>query len=140
MSTSIANSPTPFGPITTEQLRKGMLNGLIPSAAYNTARTSHAGKVDDPYIQTNRPSTKIFALADGHATASSILAKLHHSICEPACTVDMVPALKYNSLLSGGKFAQAGYVAVCDDTKVRLYDGKTSQITVSEEAVLTGWR
>ena len=67
-------------------------------------------------------------------------AKLYHSVSEPARTVDMVPALKDNSLLSGGKFDQAGYVAVCGDKKVSLYDGKTAKITLSEEAVLTGWR
>ena len=94
--------------------------------------------VDNQFIQTNRPSTKIFALADSHATASSNVAKIHHNICEPARTVDMVPELKENSLLSGGKFAQAGYVAVCSDKKVNLYDGKTAKIIVSEEAVLTG--
>ena len=96
--------------------------------------------VNNLFIQTNRTSTKIFALVDGHATAGSNVAKLHHNIREPAHTVDMVPALKDNSLLSGGKFSQAGYEAVCDDKKVSFYDGKTAKITVSEEAVLTGWR
>ena len=97
-----------------------MLNGSIPSAAYDTVCTSHAGMVDDQLIQTNKPSTKIFALADGHATAGSNITKLHHNVLEPARIVDMVPALKDNSLLSGGKFDQAGYVAVCDDEKVSL--------------------
>ena len=140
MSTPIANAPTPLGPITKEQLRKGVLNGLTPSAAYDTACTSHAGMVDNPFIQTNRPSTKIFALVDGHATAGSNVAKIHHNVREPACTVDMVPSLKDNSLLSGGKFAYAGYVSVCNDKKMSLYDGKPAKITVSEKAVLTGWR
>ena len=117
-----------------------MLNGSILSAVYDTVCNSHTGMVDDPFIQTNRPSTKIFALADGHATAGSNVAKLHHNVREPARTVDMVPVLKKKSLLSGGKFAQVGYVSVCDDKKVSLYDIKTANITVSEEAVLTGWR
>ena len=117
-----------------------MLNGSIPSAAYDTACTSHAEMVEDPFIQTNKPSTKIFALADGHATAGSNVEKLHHNVREPARTVDMVPAFKENSLLSGGNFSQAGYVTVCDDKKMSLYEIKTAKITVSEEAVLTRWR
>ena len=136
---SIANSPPPLGPIKKEQLKRGVLNGSIPSAAYNTACTSHAEMVEDPFIQTNKPSTKIFALADGHATAGSNIVKLHHNVREPARTVEIMSALKDNSLLSGGKFSQAGYVAVCDNKKVSLYDGKNAKITVSEEAVLTGW-
>ena len=52
----------------------------------------------------------------------------------------MVPAIKDNSLLSGGKFAQAGYVAVWDDEKVTPLRQKNFKITVSKEAVLTGWR
>ena len=85
-----------------------MLNGSIPSAAYGTACTYHTSMVDYPFIQTNKPYTKIFVLADGHATAGSNVEKIHHNIREPARTIDRVPALKYNSLLSGGKFSQAG--------------------------------
>ena len=43
-------------------------------------------------------------------------------------------------LLSGCKFAEAGYVAVCDQDEVNLYDGRTAKISVPEEAVRTGWR
>ena len=94
----------------------------------------------DPYIQTSKPSTKIFALANDYAIPGSNVAKLHHDVREPARTVDMVPSLTNNSLLSGGKFAQAGYVAVCDDKEVNLYDMRTVKIGISEEAVLKGWR
>ena len=52
----------------------------------------------------------------------------------------MVPSLKAQSLLSGGKFAEAGYISVCDPNKVNLYDGRTAKMVVSEQAVLTGWR
>ena len=50
----------------------------------------------------------------------------------------MVPALANQSLLSGGKFAEAGYVSVCDGDEVNIYDGGTATITVSEYAVLKG--
>ena len=94
----------------------------------------------DPYIQTRKPSTKIFAIANNYAIPGSNVAKLHHDVREPARTVDMVLSLTNNSLLSGGKFAQAGYVAVCDDKEVNLYDMRTVNIGISEEVVLKGWR
>ena len=49
----------------------------------------------------------------------------------------MVLALANQSLLS--KFAEAGYVSVCDGDKVKMYDGRTATITVLEDAVLKGW-
>ena len=55
---------------------------------------------------------------------------------DPARTVDIVPGLAYQSLLSGGNFAKAGYVLICEDAEFNIYDGRTVKITVSEEAVL----
>ena len=53
--------------------------------------------------------------------------------------VDMVPSLADQSLLSGNKSAQAGYVKICDNKEVNIYDGRTAKIVVSEEAVLKGF-
>ena len=61
-------------------------------------------------------------------------------MCELARTIDMVPALAEKSLVSGGKFPEAGYVSICDGNEVNLYDGHMVKITVSEEAVLKGWK
>ena len=52
----------------------------------------------------------------------------------------MVPELSNQSLLNGGKFAEAGYVSVCDGDEVKIYDGRTAKIIVSEDTVLKGWR
>ena len=125
--------------LTENELREGVLNGPIPSAAYNTACTSNAGMVGDPFIQTGRPSTKFFTVADGHKTPGSIEAKLHHPVRYPARSVDMVPALANQYLLRVNKFAQAGYVTICDNQEVNIYDGRNSKIIVSEKAVLKGW-
>ena len=38
-----------------------------------------------------------------------------------------------------GKFAEAGYISVCDGDEVNIYDGRTAKITISEEAALKGW-
>ena len=51
----------------------------------------------------------------------------------------MVPAISDNSLLRRVKFADAGYVSICDGNEVNLYDEQSVKITVSEEAVLKGW-
>ena len=87
--------------ITEGQLKKGVLDGSIPSADYDTACTSHAGLEGNPFIQTDQPSTNIFTVATGHKTPGSRVAKLHHPVREPARTVNIVPGLADQSLLSG---------------------------------------
>ena len=116
-----------------------MLNGSIPSSAYDTACTSNAGMVGDPHIQTGQPSTKVFTVADGHKTPGSTEAKLHHPVREPAQTVNMVPPFADQYLLSGNKLAQAGYVTICNNQEVNIYDGQTAKIIVSEKGALKGW-
>ena len=93
-----------------QQIKNVVLDRSIPSAARYTACKSHTEMVGDPSIQTNRKSTKIFALADGHLTPATIIALLEHKIRDPARTLNMVPALANQSLLSKGKFSEAGYI------------------------------
>ena len=45
---------------TEAELKQGVLNGSITSAAWDTAYTSNAGKMGNPFIQTTQPSTKVF--------------------------------------------------------------------------------
>ena len=104
------------------------------------ACTSHSGMVGDPFIQTYQRSNNIFALEDGYPTPETNIAKLEHTVQEPACTVNMALELDNQSLLSGGKFSEAGYVYVCDGDEVNIYDRRTAKIKVSEEAVRKGWR
>ena len=66
----------------------------------------------DPFIQTEQRSNNIFALADGHPTPASNIAKLEHRVQDPACTVNLVPALANQYLLSRGKFVEAEYMSV----------------------------
>ena len=80
-------------PLTEQHLKEGVLNGAIPSEAWDTACTSNVGRIGDPIIQTDEPSKKIFALVDEYPAAGSNFAKLYHNVRDPACTVDMVPAL-----------------------------------------------
>ena len=63
-----------------QQIKHKVLDGSIPSAAWDTTCTSHAVLVGDPFIQTNRKSMKNFALVDGHPTLATTIALLEHKI------------------------------------------------------------
>ena len=139
-SACAATTAAPPLQLTEGQQKKGFIDGSIPYAAYNTACTSNAGLEGDLLIPTDHPSTKIFTVATGHKTPWSRGAKLHHPVHDPARTVDIFPGLANQSLLSGEKFSKAGYVLICNDAEVNIYGGRTVKITVSEEAVLKGWR
>ena len=76
----------------------------------------------------------------GETTSASTQAKLFHDVREPAKTVDMVPQLQHNSLISGGKFVDANYITVLTPTEVLIYDGKENHISVSNKPILKGSR
>ena len=67
-------------------------------------------------------------------------AKLHHKLREPARTVDIVPSLTDNTLISTGKLTAANYFAVYENKEVNIYDGNTAKIYVTQEAVLRGYK
>ena len=52
----------------------------------------------------------------------------------------MVPGLKHNSLMNASKFADEKYMTILTEYEVNIYCGKTTNKTVSEEAVLRGRR
>ncbi len=106
-----------------QNLKAGVLDGTIPSAAWDTACTSHSGKPVRPLVFTNHRFTKAFALADGCPAPASNIAVLHHRVRDLSRTVDIVPALRGNSLLSGGKFAESGYISICNGGEVNIYEG-----------------
>ena len=110
-----------------EQLKKGILDGSIPSGVSDTGATSTAGKENDPFKETNIKSNKIFHLPTGGTAATSKIAKLRLNVQEPAKMVDIVPELD-QTLLSGSKFADAGYTAVYDKNEVNFYDAETVRI------------
>ena len=51
----------------------------------------------------------------------------------------MVPALVDQYLLSANKIFQVGYVTICNNQEVNIYDDRTAKIIASEEVVLKGW-
>ena len=91
------------------------------------------------FIQTKLMSTNIFALADGHPTPETTIFIMDNKVRDPARTANIVPVLANRSLLSGGKYAEVGYVSVCDGEEVNIYDEHTAKITESQKAFLKGW-
>ena len=123
----------------TSNLRIGVLNGSIPSAVSNTGASASAIKPSDPTIPTGVQSNKSFGGAFGNIAMATTINKLHHQLREPARSVHIVPKVK-DSLLSTSKCVEADYIAIYDKKEVNYYDAKTTQITVSNATVLTGWR
>jgi hypothetical protein len=84
-------------------------------------------------LPTSTVSTAVFHLPNGATAAATMIHKLHHNLREPACSVNIVPSLVGNSLLSTVKM-------VYDDKEVNFYDTATTKITVSADAILKGWQ
>jgi hypothetical protein len=60
--------------------------------------------------------------------------KLHHNLSEPACSVNIIPSLVGNSLLSTVKMVETGYTAIYDDKEVNFYDTVTTKIRASADS------
>eukprot|EP00804_Cyclotella_cryptica_P012948 CCRYP_002296-RA/>CCRYP_002296-RA protein AED:0.87 eAED:0.41 QI:0/0/0/0.25/1/1/4/0/505 len=99
--------------MSTTALKQGILNGSIASAISDTGATSTAGAPHDPFHETTTISSKVFLLPTGGTAKATKVAKLLHKVRAPANMVDIVPSLEH-TLLSGSKFADAGYTAVYD--------------------------
>lgn len=81
-------------------LREGMASGAIPSAIVDSGTTSNVGMPEDPFIDTNLRSNKVFAVANGQIEQATTIKKLHHDVREPARTVDIVPGVTTATLIS----------------------------------------
>ena len=94
----------------------------------------------DPFIRTGRKSDKIFRGAMGHTSAADDIRLLEHDLRDGAREVHMVPGLSDTSLISTGKLADEGYISISDKDKVNIYDANSTEITISQSAILKGWR
>ena len=125
---------------TLEQIiKKGVLNGSIPSIIADSAATSSVGTPAAPLIPTRRVSNKIFQLPDGLQTAAATVSKLAHNVQQPAKDIHIVPSIKSNLLLSTAKFAEAGYITVFDNQEVNIYNAHDTKLIVLRGAILRGW-
>ena len=117
-------------------IKKGVLNGSIPSIIGDSAATSSVGTPTAPLIPTGRISNKIFQLPDGTRTAAATVSELMHNVRQPAKDVHIIPSIESNSLLSMAKLSKAGYITVFDNEEVNIYDAHDTKLIVVWGAIL----
>jgi hypothetical protein len=115
-------------------IKRGVLNGSIPSIVADSAATSSVGTPTAPLIPTGCISNKIFQLPNGTRTAATTVSELAHNVRKPAKDVHIVPSIESNSLLSTAKFAKADYITVFDKEEVNIYDVHDTTLNI-----LRGW-
>ena len=64
--------------------------------------------------------------------------KLTHELRAPEYEVDLVPGVK-STLLIGVNFSDAYCFTVLDKDSINIYYWKTTNMTISEKAVLSGY-
>ena len=95
--------------------------------------------VGDDFILTEEKTNKSFPVPTGMTASASVKAKLHHSRMEKARTLNIVPNLKHNSLISARKFTDAQYITVLTPTEVLVFDDMGDlQRSISSTAILRG--
>jgi hypothetical protein len=104
-----------------------------------TGASASVFRLLDPTISTGVRSNKSFGGASGDLAQATTINELQHKLREPAQSVHIVPQVQ-DSLLSRDKCADADYIDVYDKHEVNYYDAMTTMVTVSNAAVLTGWR
>jgi len=103
--------------MSTTALKHGIMNGTIASAVSNTGATSTTGAPHDPFEDTTIPLIQGIHLPTGTTAKATKLAKLLLNVRTPANMVNILPTLD-QTLLSGSKFADAGYTVIYDKVKV----------------------
>ena len=101
-----------------ETVQQSIGTGKSKTTVFDSGATSNCGMVGDNFILMSEKSNKIFLMLTGTTAPASVKAKLHHMVREPARTLDMVPNLKHNSLMSDRKFANAQYITFLISTEV----------------------
>jgi hypothetical protein len=123
--------------MSSQQIRHGIMTGTIASGVCDTGATSSVGTTHDHFLPTISPSTKTLMLPTGGTATAMHTTKLALRVRAPANSIDIVPDLR-QTLISGSKFADAGYTAVYDRDSVNFYDEDT--IRIDAPAVLRGYR
>lgn len=83
---------------------------------------------------------KIFQVPMGELARGTEQVKLLNALQDPARNINIIPATKRDTLISTGKFEDAGCVSLFDKNGVKIYNGASTKIDISEETILTGWK
>ena len=126
------------------KIKKGVLDGSIPSAVPDSGATSSVGTKRDrnrkAFAPTGQKSNKAVRMPNGEVEEASNMDELHHDVRHPAKDIHIVPGIERDSLLSISKFVDANYVVIFDKDKVNIYDANKTIITVTLSTILRGWR
>jgi hypothetical protein len=132
---------SPLIPEDNPTTRTLVLNGTLPSGISDTGATSScAAPTQNALIHTKLRSNKQFQVPTGAVVPATTQALLHHQLRGEARKVAIVPGLNDVTLLSTGKMADENYIAVYDKHECNIYDGNTTNISISEREILKGYR
>jgi len=123
-----------------KELRRGIMDGAIPSTIADSGATSGVGTKDDPSHRTGEPSDKRFILPSGEVIQATEKVEYSFNIRAPANELHITSGISQHSLLSTGKYADANYITVFDKDTINVYDANDTIITVMRDAILRGWR
>ena len=112
----------------------------VPSEVYEAGSTSSCGIKNNDFILIDEQSNKVFHMPTVTTTKASVESKIRHNLRESSRTVNMVPSLKHNSLVSASKFTDANYITVLTWEYLLIFDGNEVNFLASGPAILTGWR
>jgi hypothetical protein len=87
-------------------IRKGVLNGSIPSIVADSAATLNVSAKKDKalFLPTGRASNKVFQLPDGTRTATDTISELPHEIHQPTKDIHIVPTITKTPSLASQKW------------------------------------
>ena len=105
-----------------DALRRGIMDGTIPSTVADSGCTSGVGTSDDPSRRTGVTSDKEFLLPGGKILAATEIAEYPFNVRDPAKQLHITPGITTNSLLNTNKFAEANYITIFDKEEVNIYD------------------
>ena len=91
-------------------MKKGIINGSKPAIVADSGAISNCGRMGNLFIPIGVASFEVFDTSLSQVLEATEQATLMHMVREPARTVNMVPGLKQNSLLSVSTFADANYI------------------------------
>jgi hypothetical protein len=122
-------------------LKQRVMNGQDPYGWLDSGATSNfIAPQDKKHIKsTGIKSNKQVRLPNGQHVSAGEKINLENGLSHPANTANSIPSLK-TTLISNSKLADAGYITVFNEEEVNVYDGATTKVVPTEQAILTGWR
>jgi hypothetical protein len=123
-----------------EELCQGIMDRTIPSTIANSGAISGVKTKDNPSHHTGKPSNKQFILPSGQLIQATEKAEYLFNVRAPANELHITPGVSQHSFLSTGKYADANYITVFNKDTVNVYNANDTVITVTQEAILRGWR